>query len=124
MDLGNITGGAAPNDTLKQRVLRKVVIASVIGNVLEWFDFVSYGYFATMISRAFFPANSFLSIMLTFATFAIGFVVRPIGGIVLGAYADRHGRRRALALLIGMMAFGTLTLGLTPPTRRSVSRRH
>jgi MFS family permease len=113
MDLGNIVGATAPQGATK-RVLRRVVIASVIGNGLEWFDFVSYGYFATMIARAFFPAASFLSIMLTFATFAIGFVVRPIGGILLGAYADRHGRRRALALLISMMAFGTLTLGLTP----------
>ena len=114
MELNNIAGTTTPQNTAEKSVLRKVVIASVIGNGLEWFDFVSYGYFATMIARAFFPAASFLSIMLTFATFAIGFVVRPVGGIVLGAYADRHGRRRALTLLIGMMAFGTLTLGLTP----------
>src|SRR3984885_9104137 len=115
MGLGNIARTTAPQKTTEKSVLRKVVIASVIGNGLEWFDFVSYGYFATMIARAFFPATSpFLSIMLTFATFAIGFVARPIGGILIGAYADRHGRRRALALLIGMMAFGTLTLGLTP----------
>ena len=104
----------APQTATGEPALAKIVIASVIGNGLEWFDFVSYGYFATMISRAFFPASSFLSIMLTFATFAIGFIARPIGGILLGAYADRHGRRRALSLLIGMMAFGTLTLGLTP----------
>src|ERR1700733_8151845 len=115
MGLGNIARTTAPQKTTEKSVLRKVVIASVIGNGLEWFDFVSYGYFATMIARAFFPAtSSFLSIMLTFATFAIGFIARPIGGILLGAYADRHGRRKALTLLIGMMAFGTLTLGLTP----------
>ena len=114
MDLDNIAGTAARQTPIAARALRNVVIASVIGNGLEWFDFVSYGYFATIIARAFFPASSFLSIMLTLATFAIGFVVRPIGGILLGAYADRHGRRRALTLLIGMMAFGTLTLGLTP----------
>jgi MFS transporter, MHS family, proline/betaine transporter len=115
MGLGNTARMTAPQNTVEKSVLRKVVIASVIGNGLEWFDFVSYGYFATMIARAFFPATSpFLSIMLTFATFAIGFVARPIGGILLGAYADRHGRRQALTVLIGMMAFGTLTLGLTP----------
>jgi MFS transporter, MHS family, proline/betaine transporter len=114
MDLDNIAAQAAPQSRLGARALRRVVLASVIGNGLEWFDFVSYGYFATMIARAFFPAGSFLSIMLTFATFAIGFVARPIGGILLGAYADRHGRRRTLSLLIAMMAFGTLTLGLTP----------
>jgi MFS family permease len=114
MDLDSIAETVASQNPIEKPALRKVVIASVIGNGLEWFDFVSYGYFATMISHAFFPAASFLSIMLTFATFAIGFVARPIGGIVLGAYADRHGRRQTLTLLIGMMAFGTLTLGLTP----------
>jgi MFS transporter, MHS family, proline/betaine transporter len=92
---------------------RRVVLASVLGNGLEWFDFVSYGYFASIIAKVFFPA-SHLALILTYATFAVGFVVRPIGGIVLGAYADRYGRRRALSLLILMMAFGTLTLGLTP----------
>jgi MFS transporter, MHS family, proline/betaine transporter len=103
--------GVAPIDP---RMRRRVVLASILGNGLEWFDFVSYGYFASIIAKVFFPADSNLALMLTYATFAIGFVVRPIGGIVLGAYADRHGRRRALSLLIVMMAFGTLTLGLTP----------
>ena len=98
----------------ESRMRRRVVLASVLGNGLEWFDFVSYGYFASIIAKVFFPADSNLSLMLTFATFAVGFVVRPIGGILLGAYADRYGRRRALSLLIVMMAFGTLTLGLTP----------
>lgn len=100
------------------RMRRRVVLASILGNGLEWFDFVSYGYFASIIAKVFFPADSDLSLMLTYATFAVGFVVRPIGGIVLGAYADRYGRQRALALLIGMMAFGTLTLGLTPAYAR------
>src|SRR4051794_12134080 len=94
--------------------MRRVVLASVLGNGLEWCDFVSYGYFASIIANVFFPAESNLSLMLTYATFAVGFVVRPIGGILLGAYADRRGRRAALSLLIIMMAFGTLTLGLTP----------
>jgi len=104
---------AAPIDALMRR---RVVLASILGNGLEWFDFVSYGYFASIIAKVFFPAGSdhSLALMLTYATFAIGFVVRPIGGVVLGAYADRYGRRRALSLLIVMMAFGTLTLGLTP----------
>jgi MHS family proline/betaine transporter-like MFS transporter len=98
----------------EKRMRQRVVFASILGNGLEWFDFVSYGYFASIIAKVFFPADSDLSLMLTYATFAVGFVVRPIGGIVLGAYADRYGRRRALSLLIVMMAFGTLTLGLTP----------
>src|SRR6202795_4295475 len=116
----------APNDSDKlpaaaddaaiteSRMRRRAVLASILGNGLEWFDFVSYGYFASIIAKVFFPAESNLSLRLTYATFAVGFVVRPIGGILLGAYADRYGRRRALSLLIVMMAFGTLTLGLTP----------
>jgi len=98
----------------QNRMRRRVVLASILGNGLEWFDFVSYGYFASIIARVFFPEGGNLALMLTYATFAVGFVVRPIGGIVLGAYADRYGRQRALSLLIVMMAFGTLTLGLTP----------
>jgi MHS family proline/betaine transporter-like MFS transporter len=98
----------------ESRMRRRVVLASILGNGLEWFDFVSYGYFASIIAKVFFPADNDLLLMLTYATFAVGFVVRPIGGIMLGAYADHHGRRRALSLLIVMMAFGTLTLGLTP----------
>jgi MFS family permease len=107
---------AAANDavTADDRMRRRVVLASVLGNGLEWFDFVSYGYFASIIAKVFFPGGGDLALMLTYATFAVGFVVRPIGGIVLGAYADRYGRRQALSLLIVMMAFGTLTLGLTP----------
>jgi MFS transporter, MHS family, proline/betaine transporter len=114
------TGSGGPSATMsgdavtESRMRRRVVLASVMGNGLEWFDFVSYGYFASIIAKVFFPAESDLSLMLTYASFAVGFVVRPIGGILLGAYADRHGRRKALSLLIVMMAFGTLTLGLTP----------
>jgi MHS family proline/betaine transporter-like MFS transporter len=95
--------------------VRRAVIASVIGNGLEWFDFLIYGYFAKTIAHVFFPVgNVLLSTVLTLATFAIGFIVRPIGGIVLGAYADRVGRRRTLSLLILLMAASTLLMGLTP----------
>jgi predicted MFS family arabinose efflux permease len=123
---GAAAGSIPPNNSGKRpavandaaaagsRMRRRVVLASILGNGLEWFDFVSYGYFASIIAKVFFPAGSDLALMLTYATFAVGFVVRPVGGIVLGAYADRYGRRRALSLLIVMMAFGTLTLGLTP----------
>jgi MFS transporter, MHS family, proline/betaine transporter len=104
----------ADTGAVDRRMRQRVVLASILGNGLEWFDFVSYGYFASIIAKVFFPAGSDLALMLTYATFGIGFVVRPIGGILLGAYADRHGRRQALSLLIVMMAFGTLTLGLTP----------
>jgi MFS transporter, MHS family, proline/betaine transporter len=113
-DPGRLPAAAGDVAIAENRMRRRVVLASILGNGLEWFDFVSYGYFASIIAKVFFPADSNLSLMLTYATFAVGFVVRPIGGIMLGAYADRYGRRRALSLLILMMAFGTLTLGLTP----------
>jgi MHS family proline/betaine transporter-like MFS transporter len=125
MTTDTLLGSLSPNDSshaqtiadeaaAERRMRRRVVLASILGNGLEWFDFVSYGYFASIIAKVFFPGGGNLALMLTFATFAVGFVVRPIGGIVLGAYADRYGRRAALSLLIVMMAFGTLTLGLTP----------
>src|SRR5215469_6624267 len=100
--------------TAQRQMRHRVVLASILGNGLEWFDFVAYGYFASIVADVFFPAESNLSLLLTYATFAVGFVVRPIGGTLIGAYADRYGRQRALSLLIIMMAFGTLTLGLTP----------
>jgi MFS transporter, MHS family, proline/betaine transporter len=95
--------------------VRRAVLASVIGNGLEWFDFLIYGYFAKTIAHVFFPVgNGFLSMTLTLATFAIGFIVRPLGGIAIGAWADRHGRRKTLSLLILLMAASTLLMGLTP----------
>ena len=95
--------------------VRRAVLASVIGNGLEWFDFLSYAYFASSIGRAFFPSTDpGASLLLTLGVFGVGFVVRPLGGILLGIYADRAGRRKALSLLILMMALGTLIVGLTP----------
>lgn len=95
--------------------IRRAVVASIIGNGLEWFDFLIYGYFASVISEVFFPSDDkVLSLILTFATFAVGFFVRPFGGVLIGLYADRFGRQKALAMLILVMAAGTLILGLTP----------
>lgn len=95
--------------------LRRAVIASVIGNGLEWFDFLIYGFFAAVIADVFFPArNPELSLILTFATFGVGFVVRPFGGILIGIYADHAGRQKALSMLIAVMAIGTVMLGITP----------
>lgn len=113
-----ITGheaGSLQAGELSRSMVRRAIVASVLGNGLEWFDFLIYGYFAKIIAQVFFPAGSgFVSIMLTLATFAIGFIVRPIGGILLGIYADRAGRRKALSLLIISMAASTLLMGLTP----------
>ncbi|HTJ91513.1 MAG TPA: MFS transporter [Pararobbsia sp.] len=100
---------------LSPQMVRRAIVASVIGNGLEWFDFLIYGYFAKIIAEVFFPSDSgFISITLALATFAIGFVVRPLGGILLGIYSDRAGRTKALSLLIIAMAASTLLMGLTP----------
>jgi MFS family permease len=104
---------AAPQMT--PGMVRRAIFASVLGNGLEWFDFLVYGYFSKIIAQVFFPADSgFVSIALTLATFAVGFLVRPLGGILLGLYADRFGRRHALSTLIVAMAISTLLMGLTP----------
>ncbi|WP_347558100.1 MFS transporter [Robbsia sp. KACC 23696] len=96
-------------------MVRRAIVVSVIGSGLEWFDFLIYGYFSDIIAQVFFPSRSgYLSIILTLATFAIGFIVRPIGGVLLGVYADRYGRTRALALLTISMAVSTLLMALTP----------
>lgn len=95
--------------------IRRAVIASVIGNGLEWYDFLIYGFFASSIAKAFFPTERpGFSLILTLATFAVGFVVRPLGGVLVGIYADHAGRKPALAMIIFLMAGGTLLTGLTP----------
>ncbi len=92
------------------------VAAAVLGNALEFFDFSSYAYFAVMIGRAFFPAHTpFASLLLSVAAFGVGFVTRPLGGIVIGAYADRAGRKNAMLLTIALMAVGMLVIAATPP---------
>ncbi|MEA3091139.1 MAG: transporter, family, proline/betaine transporter, partial [Caballeronia sp.] len=84
----------APGASLSKSQIRRAVLASVIGNGLEWFDFLIYGYFAKIIAHVFFPVgNTALSTALTLGTFAVGFIVRPLGGIAIAAYADRVGRR-------------------------------
>src|SRR6266700_1272084 len=94
---------------------RKAVIAGTIGNVLEWFDFGVYGYFATTISQLFFPGeDKTISLLKAFAVFGVGFVMRPIGSILFGIYGDRFGRRLALSAVIFLMAFSTLAIGLLP----------
>lgn len=94
---------------------RRAVVAGVIGNVLEWYDFGVYGYFVSTISQLFFPSNDPLaSLLLTFAVFGVGFVMRPVGSILFGIYGDRYGRRKALSAVIFLMGFSTLALGLLP----------
>jgi MHS family proline/betaine transporter-like MFS transporter len=99
----------------KQRNIARLIVATSIGNALEWFDISVYAYFALYVSKAFFPnQDATISLLLTFGTFGLSFLVRPIGGVILGAYADRHGRKASLMLSIVMMTFGTLAVALMP----------
>ncbi|WP_235999257.1 MFS transporter [Bradyrhizobium uaiense] len=101
-------------DTMAQ-MRRRVVISSTIGNALEWFDFTVFGLFAGILSKLFFPAdNPHSSLLLTFATFGIAFAARPLGGLVFGLYSDKHGRKKALVVMISLMAAGTGLLGVLP----------
>src|SRR3984893_6301232 len=93
----------------------RVVVAASIGNALEWFDLVVYGFFAVTIAKLFFPAgNDTVSLLLTLGTFGVSFFMRPLGAIVIGAYADRAGRKAALTLSILLMMMGTLIIALLP----------
>ena len=91
------------------------IAAATIGNALEWFDILVYGYFATTIAGVFFPnANPVVSLLLTFGSFGLSYVARPVGAVVLGVYADRAGRKAALALSIRLMVIGTAVMALMP----------
>jgi MFS family permease len=93
-----------------------VVFACVLGNALEFYDFTTYTFFAVEIGRSFFPSHDpVVSLLISVATFGVGFVTRPLGGMVIGAFADHAGRKPAMMLTIALMAAGMLLLALTPP---------
>jgi MFS family permease len=106
-----------PNEIAERRVsVVRAVAAATIGNALEFYDFVTYGLFAIQIGHAFFPSKSaYVSLMLSLATFGAGFITRPIGGILIGAYSDRVGRRPAMMLSFSLMGAAILVLALIPP---------
>ncbi|WP_019937492.1 MFS transporter [Bordetella sp. FB-8] len=91
------------------------IVRVASGNFMEMFDFFLYGFYAHYISNAFFPTESqYASLLLTFGTFGAGFLMRPIGAIVLGGYTDRAGRRKGLTLTLAIMAIGTATIAFVP----------
>jgi MFS family permease len=99
----------------QRRAKIKTVVRVSSGNFLEMYDFMIFGYFSAAIGRAYFPANSeFASLMLSMTTFAVGFMVRPLGAIFLGAYIDHIGRRKGLLVTLALMSIGTLTIALVP----------
>src|SRR5882757_4388225 len=94
---------------------RKIVAAGAIGNVLEWYDFAVYGYFATAIGRAFFPSEDPVAqVLAAFGIFAVGFLMRPVGGALIGYIGDRLGRRAALTFSVAAMAIPTFLVGVLP----------
>lgn len=98
-----------------EKNIARLIVATSIGNALEWYDITVYGYFAVYISKAFFPNDSqTTSLLLTFGTFGLAYLARPIGGLMLGAYADRHGRKASLLISIVLMTLGTLAVALMP----------
>jgi MHS family proline/betaine transporter-like MFS transporter len=100
-------------NTKQSRV--KAISAASIGNVVEWFDFSVYGYFASLIAINFFVTdNELTSLLATFAVFAVGFFMRPLGAVIIGNYGDKFGRKKALAFTVIMMAAGTFIVGILP----------
>jgi MFS transporter, MHS family, proline/betaine transporter len=116
MNTINQTAAAtAPCSQLDRRATRRTIVAAALGNGLEFFDFTIYSFFAVLIGKLFFPADTEVgALMMSLATFGVGFVVRPLGSVVIGAYADRVGRKPALVLTVSMMALGTGMIGLAP----------
>ena len=93
----------------------RAIVAASVGNALEWFDLVVYGFFAVIIAKLFFPAaDPTASFLLTWVAFAVTYLMRPLGAIVFGVYADRFGRKSALTLSISLMMLGTLMIAVSP----------
>lgn len=93
----------------------RAISAITIGNALEFYDFTVYGFMTSIIGRIFFPSMSaYTQLLLAIAGFGVGFVTRPLGGIFIGAYADRHGRKKAMGLTIGLMALGCAMIAFAP----------
>ncbi|WP_202804103.1 MFS transporter [Crystallibacter crystallopoietes] len=105
-----------PTGQRQKDPLRKAVAAAAAGNALEWFDFSSYAFFAAYISANFFMQGDNTSgLISTFLVFAVGFIARPLGAVILGSYGDTHGRKATLTLTVALMAVGTFIIGFAPP---------
>jgi len=108
MNFAPMPSGRSASKTLQ-------VAAAVIGNALEWYDFIIFGFLTVVISRLFFPSDTqYASLLLTTATFGGGFFMRPVGGILLGIYADRKGRKAALSLIIALMTAAIAMVAFAP----------
>ncbi len=100
---------------MQPRVKTRQILAAVIGNALEWYDFVVYGFMTVIISRLFFPSDSeYASLLIAMATFGVGFFMRPVGGVLIGMYSDRRGRKAALQLIILLMTVSIAMIAFAP----------
>ncbi len=109
------SAAALPFPVAGGRSVTETVAGGVIGNIIEWYDWTIYGLLSSVFAGQFFPSgNATTALLATLATFALGFVMRPVGSIVLSPLADRFGRRRMLSLTIFLMGAGSLIVALTP----------
>jgi MHS family proline/betaine transporter-like MFS transporter len=107
--------GLSETSRAGEKSITRMIVATSVGNALEWYDITIYGYFAVYVSKAFFPNDDqTTSLLLTFGTFGLAYLARPVGGLVLGAYADRYGRKASLLISIVLMTFGTLAVAVMP----------
>jgi MHS family proline/betaine transporter-like MFS transporter len=98
-----------------EAAVKRAVRAASLGNAMEWFDFGIYAYLAVTLGHVFFPSgNDTVQLLSSFATFAVAFLIRPLGGMVFGPMGDRLGRKKVLALTMILMAVGTFAIGLIP----------
>ena len=109
-----LQGDGMPETSIGPSLSRSQIAAVTAGNALEFYDFVTYAFFATQIGRALFPGDSSNSLLLSLATFGVGFLTRPLGGLVIGRMADRRGRKPAMILSFTMMGLSMTGLALTP----------
>ncbi len=110
-----MTDNAVSGSAVAAPRLASVIVAATIGNSLEWFDFLVYGFFAATLAEVFFPAgNPTVSLLITFGAFGLSYLVRPLGAAVIGSYTDREGRKAGLTLSIALMMVGTTLMVVTP----------
>src|SRR3569833_73796 len=112
-----LTGEANMADKIQDKaLLKRVVFASQIGATVEWYDFFLYGTVAGIVfSKLYFPTGDvFISTMLAYTTFAVGFIARPLGGVIFGHFGDRIGRKSMLIMTLMIMGIATLLIGLVP----------
>lgn len=107
--------GGSPAPGRLSGAQRKAIVAGTIGNTVEWVDWALYSIFAKVIADEFFPkGDGGVALLSTLAVFAVGFVMRPVGAAVLGAYADRHGRKKGMTLTVALMAGAGFAIAITP----------